>query len=371
MPVAVAGRISMSIPVFFRAVNYDIGKGQTTWVDGGVGSNLPSEVVFGQMNEDSRDYGETRARTMMMTFDEKGRGYTVLHGREKKRYEQAGIVEKKLSGNPKYQKVLNEDADKIYAGGPNSVVVFHGNIDTTDLGASKERKDFATLLSQMKSLELINARQNQAYHEVFPSVFDAFRTLSGAEINQIRDGGEPDEPSNLERFNPRSVAKQFYSLAAQFSVAQAEAGATFETLSPDEKVHIRRQGEPKPEMDYDPARLLLAPHLQDDELEFAVGEARDIQDERARAQAFAGLLPHLDKAESDSLVRHRDGIVHSLTNMVATSKDDKTFAQALVGVARYLSQTNLEDVALKARSLKDDGARAQALEALRTRGVIT
>ncbi|MGA0584941.1 MAG: patatin-like phospholipase family protein, partial [Castellaniella sp.] len=47
VPIAVAGRISMSFPVYFKGVDYDPGDGhgRRTFLDGGVGSNMPVEVV--------------------------------------------------------------------------------------------------------------------------------------------------------------------------------------------------------------------------------------------------------------------------------------------------------------------------------------
>src|SRR5690606_8061931 len=79
MPVAVAGRISMSIPVYFRSVDFDPGDGSGTrsFTDGGVGSNMPTEVITDNLQ--GRALEEARARTALMTFDENGKAYTVLH----------------------------------------------------------------------------------------------------------------------------------------------------------------------------------------------------------------------------------------------------------------------------------------------------
>jgi len=47
MPIAVAGRISMSLPGVFSPVMYDPDNSGTLrpFMDGGIGSNLPTEVV--------------------------------------------------------------------------------------------------------------------------------------------------------------------------------------------------------------------------------------------------------------------------------------------------------------------------------------
>jgi predicted acylesterase/phospholipase RssA len=351
MPLAYAGRISMSIPKYFSKVKYDIGKGPTNWVDGGVGSNMPSEVVFGQMDENSREYGEARARTMLMPFDNAGGTNKKLHGDWAARtaVDPDEYLLAAGSGNSNYLADTVRDAQKTFKGGPNSFVVFHGDIKTTHLDASEKRKDFATLLSQMKSLEQINARQNQAYHEVFPSVLDAFMTLSDADIDLIRKGGEPHyDPFKMDG-RQDSVAKELYGLAADFSDAKAKAGETFETLRDDEKVDIRQRGRPTRTQFPDPARLLSEKALYDltvgtplsppeinsilsageptpdrythdreqfrvhkDLYDLAVGDAFKIPDPRDRFVALVKLVPRLDGADREAALNAALGAAHKI-----------------------------------------------------------
>ena len=95
MPIAIASRISMSIPYFFAAVKYDAGQGEKTWVDGGVGSNMPAGAIFDGIEHRLKDatarmdltdmvgaagdLKDARARTPLMTFDEAGTAHKIQH----------------------------------------------------------------------------------------------------------------------------------------------------------------------------------------------------------------------------------------------------------------------------------------------------
>ena len=80
MPIAIAGRISMSIPVFFQSVKFDPGdgKGVRSWVDGAVGSNMPSEVVFKGLKGKELETAQTK--TMLFTYAEGDKWKDKLYG---------------------------------------------------------------------------------------------------------------------------------------------------------------------------------------------------------------------------------------------------------------------------------------------------
>jgi len=196
MPVAVAGRISMSIPVYFRSVDFDPGDGRGTrsFTDGGVGSNMPTEVITDNLQ--GRALEEARARTALMTFDENGKAYTMLHS--KPAGPEKGLVawaKAQLSGNSKLSGMGYQDKTKIHEAGPNAFVIFHGDIGTFDLNASPERVRKAQTLSTLKTLEQIEQRRDQAYATEFDSAQDCFAMLTDQEKHAIRDGGEP-HPGN-------------------------------------------------------------------------------------------------------------------------------------------------------------------------------
>ena len=80
MPIAIAGRISMSIPGFFQSVKFDPGdgKGVRSWVDGAVGSNMPSEVVFKGLK--GKELETAQAKTMLFTYAERDKFKDKLYG---------------------------------------------------------------------------------------------------------------------------------------------------------------------------------------------------------------------------------------------------------------------------------------------------
>lgn len=191
MPVAVAGRISMSIPTFFKSVSYDPGDGQgpRTFTDGGVGSNMPTEAITEGLQ--GGELEETRARTAIMTFDENGKAYTVMHGAPEEQGSPPGWFKSKLAGNPHYAQSSTDDKAKIRDAGPNAFVIFHGDIGTFDLGASPERVEMAKLMSTVRTLEQIELRQGQAYSVTYERPEDCFAVLSDVEKQALRQGGAP------------------------------------------------------------------------------------------------------------------------------------------------------------------------------------
>lgn len=217
MPVAVAARISMSIPVFFASVQYaPPGERHRSWADGGIGSNMPTEAVYVQRR--GVDVEETAARTMLMTFDEGGRAYTVLHGPKDQREKKADFLESVLSGNPLLTQTQNADRKKIHDAGPNAFVVFHGDIGTLDMGASQERVAAAQAMSQLKTLEMIEQRMDQAYAVQTDSLEEAVVMMSPSDKQAILDGGAPNPVSY-----PRGADDEQYRIDARiWGLLQAE-----------------------------------------------------------------------------------------------------------------------------------------------------
>lgn len=202
MPVAVAGRISMSIPVYFRSVDFDPGDGGGTraFTDGGVGSNMPTEVITDNLQ--GRALEEARARTALLTFDENGKAYTVLHKEPEGPATGVGAWAKaKASGNAQLAQTAQQDKAKIHEAGTNAFVIFHGDIGTFDLDASAERVRNAQTISTLKTLEQIEQRRDQAYAAEFDSAEDCFAVLTNPEKQALRDGGEPHPGSYPAREN--------------------------------------------------------------------------------------------------------------------------------------------------------------------------
>jgi predicted acylesterase/phospholipase RssA len=96
MPIAIASRVSMSIPYFFKSPKYDAGEGEKIWVGGGVGSNMSAGAILDdlehalklasadldvpEMTAQAHELMDTRSRTLFMTFDEQGNADEIQPG---------------------------------------------------------------------------------------------------------------------------------------------------------------------------------------------------------------------------------------------------------------------------------------------------
>lgn len=132
----------------------------------------------------------------MLTFDENGKAYTVLHQEPEGPATGFGAWAKaKASGNSQLSDTGHQDRTKIHDAGSNAFVIFHGDIGTFDLDASPERVRKAQTLSTLKTLEQIEQRRDQAYAAEFDSAQDCFAVLTDLEKQALREGGEP-HPGN-------------------------------------------------------------------------------------------------------------------------------------------------------------------------------
>lgn len=224
MPVAVAGRISMSIPVAFQTVTYnptDDLKGKRDFVDGGVGSNMPSEVVMKDHNGDKLkgiDKEMANAKTMLFTYAEKGKWVDKLHGEQGKPLGRLKKLELAFKGlmakNSNMQKVSNEDSKKVYKGGVNTLAVHHYNLDTMDLQATELEVQMAQAQSTLMTLKHIELRQEQVFEQTFDSLDEALPYLGEMELKAIVEGGPPD-PKDFQNDVEYTLELHLYKLAAE------------------------------------------------------------------------------------------------------------------------------------------------------------
>jgi predicted acylesterase/phospholipase RssA len=197
VPIAVAGRISMSFPIYFKNVDYDPGDGhgRRTFVDGGVGSNMPAEVITKDLRD--RELEQARMRTAVLTFDAGGDAYEILHrpSMPPSSFSLDGVMGKIagiVAGNPDYNQTSYQDRLKTHEAGPNAFVVFHGDLGTLDLGASRGRINRAQIQAALKMREQIDLRQGQAYAQEYSSAEECFVQLNEREKRAILDGPLPD-----------------------------------------------------------------------------------------------------------------------------------------------------------------------------------
>ena len=225
MPVAVAGRISMAFPIAFKSVTFDPGDGlgTRTFSDGGIGSNMPTEVVTDGLTGNAR--AEAFSRTALLTFDENGEAYSAMHGPQSKRN---GVIDwfiSKITGNPDFGQSSLSDEAKLKGAGPNGYVVFHGDLGTLDLLASKERLEHAKQMSTLKMLEQIEQRQGQAYAVECATVQDCWAMLTHAERKLLSDGPPPNSFEYARGVSDPAyrLQRQLYQMAGSSSLIAAAA----------------------------------------------------------------------------------------------------------------------------------------------------
>lgn len=298
MPIALAGRISMSIPGVFGDVHYDMGDGPKVFQDGGAGNNLPSEVMHqgvtssGNLGE-AQATPEANAKTMLMVFAEGDSGQGRLQVAEtisrtmatkgltfddvtaqvgkklgkskewvmaacqgelqltKKQADALGKIfglndkeKKSLSvgtkvystmhdGEPKAGGLIKSmkryftglmsggeganiiDKQKTKDAGPNSFVVFHGDLGTLDFTANSDRREFAKLQAQLKALEQIDVRQNQAVLVEYglDQALECFQSLNDAERAALVKEGPPEFPTDRNKVDAAQFQMALYEMA--------------------------------------------------------------------------------------------------------------------------------------------------------------
>lgn len=214
MPVALAARISMGLPVFSPL--YWNGRGP--FFDGGLGSNAPVEATPGLADfYKGKDPGEVEqelkgdvpvqvqeamAKTMLMTFDDGGKGADNLFGggRQKTSVAFAEKLTLVTTGiQPNYGKTLKSDATKVYNTGVNALEVYHGGLGTMSLGAlaGADEREYAENMSRLKGLEQLAERQDQAEQLSCASPDEALLAMTSAEKRSFVAGPKPAQADPL------------------------------------------------------------------------------------------------------------------------------------------------------------------------------
>ena len=215
MPVALAARISMGLPIFSPVY----WKGRGPFYDGGLGSNAPTEAAPGldkfYAEHDPADAEEilkgddiplevqqAMQKTMLMTFDNEGAGNRNLYGDGRltaaPSLGEKILVEKKYqipdAINPDYGGALKRDASKVHNSGVNTFQVFHGKEGTMSLGVlggNTEEIEYAENMARLKGLEQIDQRADQAVAVSCKSADEALSTFSEGEMKKFVAAGLP------------------------------------------------------------------------------------------------------------------------------------------------------------------------------------
>lgn len=221
MPLALAGRISMGIPVLFADVKFDARR----WTDGGVGSNLPTEAIFSGLS--GAALRETYARTLVMAFADGGRTQAVLHGPPEPYLPAVNPVVTWLSGNPQFPQVVHADQRKLHLAGLYAMPVAHGDLEIGSFLASDARVDRAKTEAMDQALAFIAQNRHNFRHDLVDDVQTAAALLSPAEQQAFLARPEGNAAPLDARLRAAILARQAAQApgaeAAQIAAARAWA----------------------------------------------------------------------------------------------------------------------------------------------------
>ena len=179
MPLALAGRISIGIPVLFADVKLAQQEQVQRWADGGVGSNLPTEAVLGGL--DGQALQEAQARTLVMAFVDAGRTQAVMHGPPQPCLPAPSPVVTWFSGNPHFPEVVQADRRKLHAAGLHAMPVAHGDLGIASFEAGAERVARAKTEALEQALVFIAQNRHNFRHDLVHDVQAAAALLSPQE----------------------------------------------------------------------------------------------------------------------------------------------------------------------------------------------
>lgn len=225
MPLALAGRITMSIPVLFADVKFDARR----WTDGGVGNNLPTEAIFSGLGGTA--LRETYARTLVMAFADGGRTQAVLHGPPDPYLPAVNPVITWLSGNPQFAQALHADQRKLHMAGLHAMPVAHGDLGLGSFLAGEARVDRAKTEAMDQALKFIAQTLHNFRHDVVDDVKTAAALLSPAE-QQAFLARPVDAAGPLDARLREAILAQQTSPAPGAEAAQRAAARAWASLSP-------------------------------------------------------------------------------------------------------------------------------------------
>ncbi len=221
VPIAIAGRASMSMPLYFQDCWYS----GASYQDGGMISRIPAEIFVPLSNEKGRsENASAQAETIVVAFS--NRSYKKNMNRilyQKPVPGQYQTLTNKVVqwflNYPKYPESVEQDNHKLYDMGPNVRTINNGGIDTFDMRPSKKQIDAAKKLASINMRKQVELHKNEAYCQSFNNVEAAWQALSEAQKNAVHQAGDPQLEPDFESLPERTQRAQlaFYKLSQQAS----------------------------------------------------------------------------------------------------------------------------------------------------------
>jgi predicted acylesterase/phospholipase RssA len=217
LQVAYAARASMAAPLAFTSVTLNGVK----YIDGGLGSNQPVDVVHG--DKQGVELEESHARTVLFSFDANGEALKALHDAPSG----PGFVAKYITnpwmwlwGKTDIAGADIADAARQNSMGPQTMVVYHGDLGSFSFLASSDQKDLAVAHSRVMMQEQLLQRENQGMSRVFETITDVVKGLDAedkAAFLKAHAGIKfPDDPSEVD-----ATTAAVYDLLKALGAAEA------------------------------------------------------------------------------------------------------------------------------------------------------
>jgi predicted acylesterase/phospholipase RssA len=194
MPIVYAGRISMAAPLVFTAPVYQ----GVIYRDGGLGNNFPTDVVHQGKSGAALD--QSHAETMLFAYEafqeaernlfEHHEGKTAAPVAPGWRAWGMNWLEwavKRSAGLKDFNEANLGDSNRVWNSGPQTTVVYHGDIDFAQFGASQIRKDFAVAQSRLMATEQVALREQLAYNTVFKDPAKAAQAIPAEQRQAVLD----------------------------------------------------------------------------------------------------------------------------------------------------------------------------------------
>ncbi len=217
VPIAIAGRASMSMPLYFQDCWYS----GASYQDGGMISRIPAEIFVPLNNEKSRsENASAQAETIVVAFA--NRSYKKDMNRilyQKPVPGQYKTLTNKVVqwflNYPTYPESVAQDNHKLYDMGPNVRTINNEGIDTFDMHPSKKQIDAAKKLASINMQKQVELHKNEAYCQSFNNVEAAWQALSEAQKNAVHQAGDPQLEPDFESLPERTQHAQlaFYKLS--------------------------------------------------------------------------------------------------------------------------------------------------------------
>lgn len=192
MPVALAGRIAMSLPVFFKPVEMTSHDGEKHHFVGGGLDNIPAEVIGAGGSEAKLQ--EATAKTLLMACDESGHGYSIMR-------RQGGDSEDGFPNAPAGR--------KFHAADLNVLPVYHGKLSSLSPGVSAEEIEKAQTRTLLKAMEHIENVMGGLRHDLVEDERAAARLLSVKEQDRfLKKFGSSAAPLDISMCNAIRALRQ-------------------------------------------------------------------------------------------------------------------------------------------------------------------